>query len=433
MHKIFSRKWILLFMCVFLALGFASCNLFGSDDDDDDSSSSSNTTTGSSESVTGSYTIDGETYVVSDGSVTNASGESVGSVNSGTVNISFESGGATITITIKSDGSIEYKITTNGTSTTYTGSVESGTLTNTEDASDTISASKSDYTIVTDFASGTTVWTGNQVFSCDENCNNWTGSVTLRFHGVSAGDQILITHEANESYTNWGYKTLKIAGYDKWDDLHLALDGKLINCSIGGTATDTTLPLYTATQTTGIVLSEKDAEIINTYHGITLWGIGVTIKKIVVVSNGVTGIASRVAKNGWGVRIKLYNLSSFSHIKVELVNEAAAIDWSNNSNNISEDCIVRFASHYTPISNTVTVSNLYQKHLTEGTSSDYHYTFTNTDGSLFYVKETLEYLGELAATYSADDMTITFTSLPSKLLQYIELNKAYAIDSISDE
>ena len=93
MHKIFSRKWILLFMCVFLALGFASCNLFGSDDDDDDSSSSSNTTTGSSESVTGSYTIDGETYVVSDGSVTNASGESVGSVNSGTVNISFESGG----------------------------------------------------------------------------------------------------------------------------------------------------------------------------------------------------------------------------------------------------------------------------------------------------------------------------------------------------
>ncbi len=424
MIKIFSSKTRWFIALLLAAALLFSCNMFNSDDDDDGATSSQ-----SSANLTGTYSIDGETYVVTNNGVTNSSGESVGNVNGGVISISFESDGTTITITINSDGSIVYKISAGNTTTTYTGTLESGTLTNTANPSDTKTAAKSDYTIVTDFASGTTVWTGNQVFSCDESGNNWAGSVSVKFNGVSAGDQILITHEAN-SYTSLGWKTLKIAGFRQWDDKQLSLDGKLINCNLGGSATDKTLDVYSASQTTGIVLSEKDAEIINTYRGITLWGIGVTIKKIVVVSSGVTGIVTSLAKNGWYLKVRL----SYNYIDLQLLNETEYIDWTNHSNGISEKCALRFDGSYS-YSHTnngykIYVSNFVLMHLTEGTANDYDFIWDNTDGSPFYIKREDENLGEFTAECRTDNMSITFTTLPEKLAQYLELNKAYSIEKI---
>ncbi|MBQ3824853.1 MAG: hypothetical protein II811_01815 [Spirochaetaceae bacterium] len=428
MIKIFSSKTRWFIVLLLAAALLFSCNMFNSDDDDDDDDTSSQ----SSANLTGTYSIDGETYIVTNNGVTNSSGESVGNVNGGVISISFESDGSTITITINGDGSIVYKITAGNTTTTYTGTLESGTLTNTANPSDTKTATKSDYTIVTDFASGTTVWTGNQVFSCDENCNNWAGNVTVRFHGVCAGDQILITHEAN-SYTSLGWKTLKIAGYRQWDDKQLSLDGKLINSNLGGSSTDKTLDVYSASQTTGIVLSEKDAEIINTYRGITLWGIGVTIKKIVVVSSGVTGIASERAKNGWKFYAELRNFNYSDDCKyyciIRLTNEfvdrssLGELAWINSAYQLS------YGGWCTDDGTKVVSEYFHRTNYSVGTADDAD-AYLN-DG--YYIKESYVLLGDLKATYSADDMTITFTKLPNELATYLDTNTAYALESLYEE
>ena len=430
MRKIFSSKTRWFIALLLAAALLFSCSMFNSDDDDDNDTSSQ-----SSANLTGTYTIDGETYVVTNNGVTNSSGESVGNVNGGVISISFESDGTTITITINSDGSIVYKISAGNTTTTYTGTLESGTLTNTANPSDTKTAAKSDYTIVTDFASGTTVWTGNQVFSCDESGNNWAGSVTVRFHGVCAGDQILITHIANE-YIPFGQKSLKVAGYRKWDDMQLKFSGSLINCTTNHTwssDTDKHLQPYTENQTSGIVLSAEDADIINSTRGITIWGVGYTITKIVVVSSGVTGIASERAKNGWKFYAELRNLNYSDDYKyyciIHLRNQF--VDWSSLGELpwINSAYQLSYGGWCTDDGTKVVSEYFHRTNYSVGTADDAD-AYLN-DG--YYIKESYVLLGELKATYSADDMTITFTKLPNELATYLDTNTAYALESLYEE
>ena len=173
------------------------------------------------------------------------------------------------------------------------------------------SSENSGVEIVTDFPSGTTVWEGSSRFYSDEN-GAWQsepeGFLKITFKGtVSTGDQILITHEKNDSWDD-DWSVFEMSGL-YWGD-HFTFGGSVTNGEVsaweaGDYAGTRYVRPYTGTQTTAITLSKLDAERVNSTGGITIWGTGFDIKKVVVVSDGVTagGIFPPTCKTDYKVTI----------------------------------------------------------------------------------------------------------------------------------
>ena len=144
------------------------------------------------------------------------------------------------------------------------------------------SSENSSVEIVTDFPSGTTVWEGSSRFYSDEN-GAWQsepeGFIYAYFTGVSTGDQILITHEKNDSWDD-DWSVFEMSGL-YWVD-HFTFGGSVTNGEVsaweaGDYAGTRYVRPYTGTQTTAITLSKLDAEIVNNTGGITIWGTGFDI------------------------------------------------------------------------------------------------------------------------------------------------------------
>ena len=144
-----------------------------------------------------------------------------------------------------------------------------------------------DYTIVTEFEAGTTVWEGSSMFLVDDE-GNWfsrpDGFITIYFSGVKEGDQIQITHTEN-SMSDYDYTALEFQGRD-WTGGTLTLGGNCVNCTkrtwLEGHAY---LKPYSANQTTAFNLTASDAKIINETKGLSIYGDGYTVKKVVIVSD----------------------------------------------------------------------------------------------------------------------------------------------------
>ena len=158
--------------------------------------------------------------------------------------------------------------------------------------------------IVTDFPSGTTVWEGSSKFYSDEN-GEWQsepeGFIYAYFKGVVEGDQILITHEKNDSWDD-DWSVFEMSGL-YWND-HFTFGGSITNGEVGAWesgdyAGNRYVRPYTGTQTTAITLSKLDAKRVNSTGGITIWGTGFTVKKIVVVSDTV--VTALDYDTGWTI------------------------------------------------------------------------------------------------------------------------------------
>ena len=152
------------------------------------------------------------------------------------------------------------------------------------------SGDESEITIVTNFPSGVTVWEGTHRFYSDE--NGWQsipdGQVQVCFKGtVREGDQILITHEKNDSWDdNWS--VFQMIGVF-WKGKNFTYKGGVTNGKVDEWQDGVKyVKPYTGTQTTAITLSAFDAEQVNSTGGITIYGTGFDVKKVVVVSDGVT-------------------------------------------------------------------------------------------------------------------------------------------------
>ena len=173
-------------------------------------------------------------------------------------------------------------------------STENETEENTENQSDTQSTESGDdseITIVTNFPSGVTVWEGSHKFYSDEN-GGWQsipdGHVMVYFKGtVREGDQILITHEKNDSWDdNWS--VFQMIGLF-WQGKNFTYKGGVTNGKVDEWQDGVKyVKPYTGTQTTAITFSAFDAEQVNSTGGITLYGTGFDVKKVVIISDGVT-------------------------------------------------------------------------------------------------------------------------------------------------
>ena len=148
-------------------------------------------------------------------------------------------------------------------------------------------SSSDDYPIVMEFEAGTTVWEGSSMFLVDDE-GNWfsrpDGFITIYFSGVKEGDQIQITHTEN-SMSDYDYTALEFQGRD-WTGGTLTLGGNCVNCTkrtwLEGYAY---LKPYSANQTAAFNLTASDAKIINEANGLTIYGDGYTVKKVVIVSD----------------------------------------------------------------------------------------------------------------------------------------------------
>lgn len=292
---------------------------------------------------------------------------------------------------------------------------------------------------MTDFPSGTTVWQGSVAFVLDAK-GEWSGNFGLGISGVQEGDLILITHAGNSVPESYAWRVFEFQGYN-WKGGYFTLGGKTVNAakriqdadSVRNIPARGNLVPNSSSQTSGFYLSASDAAIINSTGGITIYGCGYTVTKVVVVSSAlVVSNNYKLKKDGWRLAMDFRTntvLGSQERLHIEVIKDGSftsSMDYYTNQSKHLEWSGVPSIS-----GSNLSISTLIQEIRTQATSSSHNESFKDSDGQYVYVNLTSQNVGSLAATYDSQKKEITFTSIPAALGEYLETNTAYKVDNVA--